>query len=197
MHNVRDVVRVFDDLFANRFNTRLVAGGEEPVYLPATQTGEPHRLMFSHDYFASALHEVSHWCVAGVERRKQVDFGYWYAPDGRTLQQQQAFEAMEIKPQALEWIFSMAVGIKFRVSVDNLNAGDYDSSLFASRVRQQVIRYLNSGLPEQSEQFTQKLLSFYQVNYAYADFCKKLQMLLEDADGAGREVHGISLSQLV
>ncbi len=35
------------------------------------------------DFFASALHEISHWCVAGKARREQVDFGYWYCPDGR------------------------------------------------------------------------------------------------------------------
>ena len=34
--------------------------------------------------FNSALHEISHWTIAGKERRLLADLGYWYAPDGRT-----------------------------------------------------------------------------------------------------------------
>jgi len=171
MHNATDVVGIFNDLFIGTFNTKLIAGGEEPIYLPAKAAGEQHRLVFSHDYFSSALHEVSHWCIAGAQRRELVDFGYWYAPDGRSAQQQQAFEGVEVKPQALEWIFSMAAGIRFRVSVDNLNAGEYDSSQFTERVRQQVMDYLSYGLPERGQRFTQKLLAFYQSHWTYADFC--------------------------
>lgn len=190
MRNVNDVVKIFDDLFANTFNTRLVAGGEEPIYLPTKQVGERHRLVFSHDYFSSALHEISHWCIAGLERRIVVDFGYWYAPDGRSLSQQQKFEAMEVKPQALEWIFSMAAGIKFRVSADNLNAEEYDSSWFTDRVAQQVIRYLNAGLPERAGQFAEKLLAFYQVNYVYADFCEDMRLTIDGANNAGSVCSG-------
>ena len=197
MCNVNDVVRIFDDLFANTFNTQLVAGGEEPIYLPAKQAGERHRLVFSHDYFSSALHEISHWCIAGSQRRTLVDFGYWYAPDGRSLQQQQVFEEMEIKPQALEWVFSMASGIKFRVSVDNLNAGEYDSSLFAERVCQQVIGYLNAGLPPRAERFAQQLLALYQVGYGYADFCEDMKLTVVAANNAGRVTVESKLQQVV
>jgi hypothetical protein len=186
MRNVNDVVRIFDDLFASTFNTRLIAGGEEPIYLPAKQVDKRHRLVFSHDYFSSALHEISHWCIAGAERRALIDFGYWYAPDGRSQQQQQSFEEMEIKPQALEWIFSMASGIKFRVSVDNLNAGEYDSSLFAERVCQQVDNYLNAGLPQRAERFAQQLLAFYQEGYGYADFCEDMKLMVAAVNNAKR-----------
>jgi elongation factor P hydroxylase len=58
------------------------------------------------DYLASALHEVAHWCLAGVERRKLEDYGYWYSPDGRSRGEQSAFENVEARPQALEWILS-------------------------------------------------------------------------------------------
>jgi len=170
MHNANDVVGIFDDLFVSTFNTELIAGGDEPVYLPANSAGERHRLVFAHDYFSSALHEVSHWCIAGSQRRELVDFGYWYAPDGRSVQQQQAFEKVEVKPQALEWIFSMAAGINFRVSIDNLSAGEYDSSQFTERVRQQVTGYLIDGLPERGQRFTQQLLAYYQPHLGCADF---------------------------
>ena len=186
MSNVNDVIKIFDELFAITFNTLLVSGGKEPVYLPAKQADERHRLVFCNDYFSSALHEISHWCIAGSQRRTLVDFGYWYAPDGRSSPQQKAFEDMEIKPQALEWIFSMAAGIKFRVSVDNLDAGDYDSSLFAERVCQQVIGHLNAGLPPRAERFTQQLLALYQVDYGYEDFCEDMKLKVLVANSTGR-----------
>lgn len=58
--------------------------------------------------------------IAGEQRRLLPDLGYWYAPDGRTAEQQALFEQVEIKPQAIEWLFSKAFGRKFRVSLDNL-----------------------------------------------------------------------------
>ena len=112
---------VFDDCFAERWNTRLLGGADEPVYRPALTTGACHTLRYRQDFFASALHEVAHWCIAGVQRRRQCDFGYWYAPDGRSAEQQGAFETVEYRPQALEWFFSRACGYRFRVSVDNLS----------------------------------------------------------------------------
>ena len=77
--------------------------------------------MFAHGFYASGLHEISHWCIAGEARRQLVDFGYWYCPDGRDAQTQSEFEAVEIKPQALEWMFCVAAGFPFNVSCDNLN----------------------------------------------------------------------------
>src|SRR3546814_2809228 len=49
---------------------------------------------------------VAHWCLAGAARRRQDDYGYWYAADGRDLEQQHLFEQVEVKPQALELLFS-------------------------------------------------------------------------------------------
>ena len=99
---------VFARCFARTENTRLVGGAAEPLYQPAGKGNGPHSLYFREDYFASALHEVAHWCIAGIERRQRVDFGYWYAPEGRSDDQQRAFESVEVRPQALEWYFSLA-----------------------------------------------------------------------------------------
>ena len=46
-----------------------------------------------------------HWCLAGTRRRQRVDYGYWYAPEGRDEAQQAAFFAVEAAPQALESLF--------------------------------------------------------------------------------------------
>ena len=112
---------VFHDCFFEAFNTRLVGGADEPLYQPAALPGQAHLLHYREDYFASALHEVAHWCIAGERRRGLVDFGYWYAPDGRSAAQQRDFEAVEYKPQALEWHFARACGYRFRISLGNLD----------------------------------------------------------------------------
>lgn len=143
------IERLFDTCFLDKYNTRLCGGGDEPVYLPAKDDQDYHRLIYRADYTASALHEVAHWCIAGPQRRRQVDFGYWYFPDGRSAQQQRAFEQMEVKPQALEWIFSEALGLRFQLSTDNLNGGGSSSSAsaddFADLVFQQALSYCRAS----------------------------------------------------
>lgn len=147
----------FQQLFTHSHRTRLVGGGTEPLYRPATNPQELHTITYSYDYAASALHEVAHWCVAGAARRQQEDYGYWYAPDGRTAQQQNLFEQVEVKPQALEWIFSVAAGRTFRVSADNLEAELGASQAFKDAVYQQVQHYCQNGLPERADAFAQAL----------------------------------------
>ena len=120
---VKRVEAVFARCFLAKSDTRLLGGFDEPLYMPAAKGVKEHRLCYREDFFASALHEVSHWCIAGPARRLQTDFGYWYAPDGRNESQQIAFENVEYKPQALEWFFSKACGYRFRISVDNLERG--------------------------------------------------------------------------
>lgn len=93
------------------------------------------------------LLEVAHWCVAGEKRRQQEDYGYWYAPDGRTEAQQQEFEKVEVRPQALEWIFSVASGHPFTVSADNLALGLGPSDAFKKAIWEQVVQFCEQGLP--------------------------------------------------
>ena len=149
------LVAVFDACFGVTENTSLVGGAEEPLYQPADQSQPRNLLYFREDYFASALHETAHWCIAGAERRKQVDFGYWYAPEGRSAEQQRAFEAAEVKPQALEWIFSLACGYRFRISVDNFgDEGELvDSSRFRHALVAQAIHWQRVGLPPRAAVF--------------------------------------------
>lgn len=88
------------------------------------------------------MHEISHWCIAGAQRRILPDLGYWYAPDGRTAEQQRLFEQVEVKPQALEWLFAQACLRPFRVSLDNLTGAAGNGTLFKDHVFAQVQRYL-------------------------------------------------------
>jgi elongation factor P hydroxylase len=154
---------IFNRIFSVSENTLLISGGEEPIYLPVSEIENVNKIISTRDYFSSALHEVSHWCLAGVERRKLVDYGYWYEPDGRTLEQQRLFEQAEIKPQALEWLFTLAAGGKFRLSVDNVNQAEMRASNeFGLNVYDQALRYLELGLPERAQQFLDALLSHFQ-----------------------------------
>lgn len=155
--NAASIVEVFNSLFADSDNTRLIAGGEEPIYLPADRETPYHRILFREDFVASALHEVAHWCVAGEARRLQRDFGYWYAPDGRDAAQQRAFERVEVKPQALEWIFSRSCGLRFRPSVDNLAGCWTDPTPFAEAITQRVRVVLETGLAARPALFANAL----------------------------------------
>lgn len=172
---------VFNTCFSRDYNTRLCGGADEPVYQPCNRAGADSRLFYRQDYFASALHEVAHWCIAGAQRRREVDFGYWYAPEGRSIEQQRAFEAVECKPQALEWYFSKACNYRFRVSTDNIeltNAGEYDASAFEQAVLAQALRWQRLGLPRRAEVFYRALCAEFgtrvpsgQLHFAMATQC--------------------------
>lgn len=158
---------LFDQLFCDQLNTRLLGGAEEPIYIPAGLAVEEaglssveayNRLYFRHDYLSSALHESAHWCIAGAQRREQLDFGYWYSPDGRSSQQQQLFEQAEVRPQALEWLFSVACGQRFRVSADNLASDQGASRDFVTAIVGQAQRWCaGDSLPPRGRLFMQAL----------------------------------------
>lgn len=173
-HNWHDLVELFNQTFQVSHRTVLVKGDDEPVYLPADSEHSHHRIIFAHGFFASGLHEISHWCIAGPQRLLLEDFGYWYEPDGRTAEQQAIFEKVEIKPQALEWIFAKSCGFRFRVSTDNLNGEWTDNSQFKQNVYEQVGEYLAQGvdgLPDRPKSLVKALCSFYGTSMPlYSDF---------------------------
>lgn len=162
-HHCENLIHLFDECFLSQWNTRLIGGAPEPIYLPADAHSSRHRVHFTRDYFASALHEVAHWCIAGDRRRSMVDYGYWYAPDGRDAAQQSAFEQVEVKPQALEWIFSEACGARFRVSADNLSAGVGASATFAENIAKQARAFCIKGLAERPGRFVSAVAHHYGV----------------------------------
>ncbi len=165
------LVEIFNQTFASAYHTELVAGGHEPLYSP--QHGQyKARIVFAHDYFSSALHEISHWLIAGEERRKMEDYGYWYSPDGRDTKQQAAFEKVEVAPQALEWILNKACGKSFRLSLDNLSGDTGDSRAFAEAVWHKTRDLATRGLSVRASQMRQALIQFYGTHSALtpADF---------------------------
>lgn len=169
-HRVDDLIRIFKECFEDTYQTRLVRGDFEPLYRPAQPGQALHEIVFAHGFFSSALHEISHWLIAGPQRRLLEDFGYWYEPDGRTAAQQALFERVEIKPQATEWILSEAAGYRFRVSTDNLNGEPTDNSEFKRAVYQQVCHYCEEGLPARTDIFRRALADFYKTP---SDLCVK------------------------
>lgn len=160
-HHYRDLISLFDQTFYQEFNTRLIKGGDEPIYLPANESCDFHQVVFARGFYASALHEIAHWCIAGKERRLKEDFGYWYIPDGRNEQQQKRFEQVELSPQAIEWAFNVAAGKKFNVSSDNLDGFEADTKGFKRSVYQQVMQYLAIGFPPRAQMFINALAKFY------------------------------------
>nr|WP_205743669.1 elongation factor P hydroxylase [Halomonas alimentaria] len=168
---------MFDGLFEETYRTRLVRGGDEPLYLPADAESPWHRVIFARGFFTSALHEISHWCIAGARRRELEDYGYWYLPDGRDARQQRDFEAVEVAPQALELLFSRACGLRFHVSVDNLDGdAEVDRDAFHAKVEARAWRYLSEGLPLRAEALRTALATFYRDGAA-----------LDEALAAGRD----------
>ncbi len=149
---------VFRSCFEAEHATVLEGGGEEPLYVASPDPrAMPHRIVYREDYFASALHEIAHWCLAGAARRRLDDYGYWYQPDGRTPEQQRAFEAVEARPQALEWILSKTCGHDFHLSADNLEGGTGPSPRFAEAVERENKAFDRRGLPPRAERFVRAL----------------------------------------
>ncbi|MDP8101883.1 elongation factor P hydroxylase [Phocoenobacter atlanticus] len=167
-HNVEDLIQIFNKTFFKEYNVKLDFGGDYPIYLPQflEENGKPSErnhnvILFAKGYYSSALHEISHWLIAGKERHKLEDFGYWYEPDGRSEQQQREFEKFEVKPQAIEWILSTAANFRYFASADNLTGNAGDNRLFKQAVYQQVKDYAENGLPIRAEQLRHALSKFY------------------------------------
>jgi len=160
MISAQQVEYLFLDCFYGSHRTRLLGGAAEPLYAPATGPGDAI-IHYREDFAASALHEIAHWCVAGPGRLQQEDYGYWYSPDGRSAQQQRAFEKVEVVPQAIEWHFALACGLPFRVSADNLSQTDSDGgSDFARAVLQQARQFCEQALPQRALLFRAVLASY-------------------------------------
>lgn len=151
------IVAVFNSEFAPSEHTVLCGGASEPLYEPSRAGPDgslsPARIHFREDFPSSALHEIAHWCIAGRKRRRLVDYGYWYAPDGRDARQQRAFLEVEVRPQALEWCFSQAACQSFRLSLDNLDAPPDAACLrrFAAAVVAHAEQLRVQGLPPRGE----------------------------------------------
>lgn len=143
----KQIKAVFEGLFHDSHRICLISGAVEPLYLPAGEGRLFNELFHAHDYAASALHEIAHWCLARPEQLLQRDWGHWYQPDGRTAEQQRVFEQAEARVQGLEWILCVAAGLRFRPSTDNLSGAVTDDMPFREAIHARTLRYCREGLP--------------------------------------------------
>ena len=153
------VIQLFHQVFAADHDVRLEGGASEPLYEPGSNH-QPALILFRDDYPASAMHEIAHWCLAGPARRLQTDYGYWYMAD-RDAEAQTRFEAAEVRPQALEWIFCQSAGIPYRVSCDNFDADIMTAQRlqsFRTRVRDAARHWLTVGLTQRAARFATHLV---------------------------------------
>jgi len=103
---------------------------------------------------------VAHWCIAGKNRRKLDDYGYWYSPDGRDNAQQKNFYKVEALPQALEKYFHQCIGSRdFHLSLDNLGSEllKEDISSFKGLVDDYFDKIIRGVMPVRAKEFSQKL----------------------------------------
>ena len=128
---------------------RLVRGADEPLYLPAMRHRPVAEIVYARDLAPSCLHEAAHWLRAGRARRRLVDYGYWYLPDGRDAAAQAEFEVLEAEIQGLEWILAAAAGVTFRVSCDNLVRPE-PSAAFCAAIAAAAQRRLALGLGQRA-----------------------------------------------
>ncbi len=142
------IAHVFNAQFFDSHHTLMSGGAAEPSYEPAAGS-TPARIVFTHDYPASALHEAAHWCLAGPERRHQRDYGYWYVPGPRNAQQRKAFFALEAPVQALEAIFARTCSVRFVVSADDFAATPEEIEAFRECVAR-CIASRTGRLPERA-----------------------------------------------
>ena len=144
----------FSKCFLKKYKTILEGGAKEPFYVPDEAGKGLNKLYYREDYLSSALHEVAHWCLAGEARRKSIDFGYWYVPEGSSAAQQAKFNSVQARPQALEWLFSLACNCHFQLSLDNhLDLDIRDKDKFACSVAQEAKTFILKGLPNRAKSF--------------------------------------------
>jgi elongation factor P hydroxylase len=183
-HQYQDLISIFNHCFLSTHNTELVRGGHEPIYLPANAEQPQHQIIFAHGYFASGLHEIAHWLVAGESRRLLEDFGYWYCPDGRDKKTQLSFEQVEVKPQAIEWALAVACDFKFNVSSDNLNGWQSDRVAFQEQVHTKVLQLMSEGFNQRTQLLLTALGQFFQTvpltgeHFDYPQMKPQLQEIL-------------------
>ena len=175
MIKLDQLMLLLNNKFLNQYNTTIVGGFDEPFY-QASKDGNQAEIQFTRDYIRSALHELSHWCVAGNERRKHDDYGYWYAQDGRTQQQQDEFFKLEVKPQAIEWAYSIFCGVQFQPSVDNLNNQVQGVEQFGQNLRIQMQQNLDKGFSKRVSEIITVLANYVGITDPRAFISQKTSM---------------------
>lgn len=175
MMALNNLLQLLNRYYLNDYNTKLVGGFDEPFY-QAFNDGNAAEIQFTQDYIRSALHELAHWCVAGVERRAQDDYGYWYAADGRNQQQQCEFFKVELKPQTIEWAFSVMCRVDFEPSIDNLMSEVEGQDKFKQDLNQYLQYMLRNGFSKR----TKDIINILAKHSAISDPYKLLSQICDN-----------------
>ncbi|XPE56836.1 elongation factor P hydroxylase [Shigella flexneri] len=104
-------------------------------------------LVFAHGFLASALHEIFTRVSPVKQKREQVDFGYWYCPDGRDAETKGQFEDVEVKPQAFDCVVARGGGFRSTLAATTWKVTLNRTIVFQRRVHAQVMTYLTRGIP--------------------------------------------------
>ena len=165
--NHREIARLFNSVFEVEHGVVMSGGYSEPLYMPGEQLGGGmNQVRYTYDYASSALHEASHWCMAGRTRRKLVDYGYFYDPPPRSAIMQRRFEYFELDVQALECLLSRSADIPFRASLNDVGTTLETADLFRCRVERRARNWLMSGLPPRAALFMNRLSCSTRVSFA-------------------------------
>ena len=151
------VEQIFNQWALPKYNTLLQGGFSEPFYktFHRNESGklQSAEIQYRENFLRSALHEISHWCIAGNERRLMDDFGYWYNEENRSESQQNEFYKVEIRPQAIEMGLCSALNIPFKISADNLNSKNLGQiEAFQRDVALQYEEYKKNDFPHRASE---------------------------------------------
>jgi elongation factor P hydroxylase len=140
----------------------IIQGDAEEPFYEAPHATKPAILYFRSNYPRSLLHELSHYCLAGDRRRALDDFGYWYAPCGRSAEEQQRFEVVEARPQGLEKAMCDIVGLKFSPSLDDFSGRPASQSFLENL--EQAYQEMRLSPPPTARQVLVGLKKYWSVN---------------------------------
>lgn len=157
-----ELATLFNTIFEASHQTVVIGTEDEPHYLPKGDGRLHHYIFYTQDSYTSLMHEVAHWCRAGLQRRQLPDYGYWYQAENRPPHAQQLYVQSESKTQALEWIFCVAAGLRLQIIPENQPHSFEPSLEFKRSIYDATLNYLRLGLSDRSDRFKQKLLSHYQ-----------------------------------
>jgi elongation factor P hydroxylase len=76
-HHYQQLIDLFDGCFAEDFNTRLIKGDDEPIYLPADDDTPYHRIVFAHGFLPAPCTRFP----TGVSPAKRVA-SWWISATG-------------------------------------------------------------------------------------------------------------------
>ncbi len=96
-HNYEQLIEIFDSCFADDFNTRLIKGDDEPIYLPADDEVPYNRIIFAHGFTPAVCTKFR----TGVSPGKRV--ASWWTlllvlPGRARRRHPGQFEDVEVKP---------------------------------------------------------------------------------------------------